>query len=221
MARENYQAKLDALRNDVQAMADTALERYELALDVLETGDEETAQQIIEGDHELNQQYLDIEGDCIGLLALEQPVAGDLRFIASSFKIVTDLERIGDLATNLARYGRQADGGLDIHARPIGTTAAEMVEDAMTAYVEDDADAARAIAARDDALDERCQETSETIIRELMTTRAWDPAEVEATLERASQALLTVRDIERVGDHAVNICARTLYMVEHDDDLIY
>ena len=221
MARENYEAKLESLREDVTGMAETALQRYEMALDVLETGDEEMARQVIEGDHELNEQYLAIESGCIELLALQQPVAGDLRFIASSFKIVTDLERIGDLATNLARYGREAGGGLDLHAQPIGATAGEMVEDAIAAYADDDASATREIAARDDDLDERCQAATEAVIRDLMTTRAWDPEEVESTLEHASRALLTVRDIERVGDHAVNICARTLYMVEYDDDLIY
>ena len=221
MARRGYEAKLEALRDDVTGMADTALERYDTALDVLETGDTETADQIIEGDHELNQQYLDLESDCIELLALEQPVAGDLRFVASSFKIITDLERIGDLATNLARYGREAGGGLDIHADPIGPRAGEMVADAIAAYAADDVETVRAIADRDEALDEACRAASEAVIRDLVTTRAWDPDEVESTLERASRALLMIRDIERVGDHAVNICARTLYMVEYDDALIY
>jgi phosphate transport system protein len=221
MTRESYEARLAALEADVTGMAETALDRYETALDVLQTGNEERARQVIEGDSELNQQYLDIESDCIELLALQQPVAGDLRFITSSFKIVTDIERVGDLATNLARYGREAGGGLDIHARPIATTAGEMVEAAMTAYADDDAEAARAIAARDDALDEQCREMTEAVIRDLMTTRAWEPDEIEMRLQNASRELLTVRDIERVGDHAVNICARTLYMVEYDDDLIY
>jgi phosphate transport system protein len=221
MPRENYEDRLAALRADVTAMARTALNRYETALDVLETGDTEQAQRVIEGDHELNQRYLDIESDCIELLALQQPVAGDLRFIASSFKIVTDIERVGDLATNLARYGREAGGGLDIHATPIGTTAGDMFEEAMAAYTDDDAEAARAIATRDDTLDEECRATTEAVVRDLMTTRAWEPEEVEQRLQNASRELLTVRDIERVGDHAVNICARTLYMLEYDDDLIY
>jgi phosphate transport system protein len=221
MTRETYEAKLALLREDVTEMAELALERYETALDVLETGNETQARQVIEGDSELNQQYLDIESDCIELLALQQPVAGDLRFIASSFKIVTDIERVGDLATNLARYGKEAGGGLDIHATAIGVTAGEMLDAAVTAYAEDDAEAARSIAARDDTLDERCRETTEAIIRDLLTTRAWEPDEVGTRLQNASRELLTVRDIERVGDHAVNVCARTLYMTEYDDDLIY
>lgn len=221
MTRETYAAKLELLRDDVTEMAELALDRYETGLQVLETGNEQQAARVIEGDHELNQQYLDIESDCIELLALQQPVASDLRFIASSFKIVTDIERIGDLATNLARYGREAGGGLDIHALSIGTTAGGMVEEAMAAYADNDAEAARDIAAQDNALDEQCRETTEAVIRDLMTTHAWEPNEVEQRLQSASRELLTVRDIERVGDHAVNICARTLYMIEYDTDLIY
>jgi phosphate transport system protein len=221
MTRETYEAKLELLCEDITEMAGLALDRYETGLEILETGDEQRAREVIEGDHELNQRYLDLESDCIELLALQQPVAGDLRFVASSFKILTDIERVGDLATNLARYGSETGGGLDIHATPIGETAGEMVEEAMAAYAADDAAAARAVAARDDALDERCRETTEAVIRDLMTTRAWSPDEVGQRLQRASRQLLTVRDIERVGDHAVNICARTLYMTEYDDDLIY
>jgi len=225
MARERYQDRLSDLRAEVGAMADLTLERYHESLDVLETGDSLKAQRIIEGDTELNEWYLDIENQCVQLIALQQPVASDLRFIASSFKIVTDLERIGDLATNLARYGRDGDfeGFPDVGVTAIARMAGEMVTDAMDAYTRDDADAARAIAERDDKLDECCQVATGTVVRELITShaRAMDTTEIEATLESVSRVLLTVRDLERVGDHAVNICARTLYMVENDDDLIY
>jgi len=221
MTRKNYEAKLELLREDITDMAGLALDRYETGLQVLETGDDQQARSVIEGDHELNQQYLDIESDCIDLLALHQPVANDLRFVASSFKILTDIERVGDLATNLARYGQEANGGLGDRGTPIGETAGEMVEEAMAAYAANDAEAARALAARDDALDERCRERTEGVICDLMTARARETDEVRQRLQRASRELLTVRDIERVGDHAVNICARTLYMVEYSDDLIY
>ena len=220
MTPKDYEAKLELLREDITDMAGLALDRYETGLQVLETGDDQQARGVIEGDHELNQRYLDIESDCIDLLALHQPVANDLRFVASSFKILTDIERVGDLATNLARYGQEANGGLGDRGTPIGETAGEMVEAAMVAYADDDAEAARAIAARDDALDERCRESKEAVIRDLMTAPQRHD-EAGQRLQRASRELLTVRDIERVGDHAVNICARTLYMVEYDDDLIY
>jgi phosphate transport system protein len=203
-------------------MADRALKRYDQSTTVLETGDTQLARRIIERDRELNEWYLDIESECVELIALQQPVASDLRFIASSFKIATDLERIGDLATNLAAYGRDAAGELleTVDVAPIATEAGEMARDAMEAYTTDNADQARDIAARDDQLDDQCRQASERVVRTLLTvdTRSLD---IESTLEDASRALLTVRDIERVGDHAVNICARTLYMVENDEALIY
>ena len=218
MPRESYQDQLEQLRDDVVAMAELTLERYETAVEVLETGDRELAERVITGDHDINERYLALESDCIELFALQQPVAGDLRFVASSFKIITDLERVGDLATNLARYGREANGTFSVEVAPLARTASDLVTDAVEAYRTEDADAARAVAGRDDMLDERCLAATETVVRELVTTEA---VAVESTLERTPRALLTIRDVERVGDHAVNICARTLYMVEHSDALLY
>jgi Phosphate uptake regulator len=106
-----------------------------------------------------------------------------------------------------------------------------MVADAMAAYEAGDADACRRIDARDDDLDERCRRASEAVVRDLLEadrarsaenrTAANDADELAAALNEVSSALLAVRDIERVGDHAVNIAARTLYMVDNDDELIY
>ena len=223
MPRESYQDQLTVLRGQVAAMAETTLERHEMACDVLETGDEQQATRVIEGDQDLNEWYLNIEGDCIELLALQQPVAGDLRFIASSFKIVTDLERIGDLATNLARYGREAEGDLlnvgDVLR--LAERSKRMVSDAMAAYERDDTEAARDVATRDDDLDATARNVSEQLARTLLTTHHSKSDQIETTLADVSRALLAIRDIERVGDHAVNICARTVYMVENDDELLY
>ncbi len=206
-------------------MSDLVLERYEDALEVYETGNRSLSESVIDGDHEVNERYLDLEGDCIELLALQQPVAGDLRFVASSFKIVTDLERIGDLATNLAGYGAAETTTLlaPEGVVELGERAGSMVADAVDAYEVEDADMTWEIAARDDDLDQACREASERVVRQLL---ADDPStlsgtEIEARLADVSRTLLTIRDIERVGDHAVNICARTLYMAENDDGLIY
>ena len=222
MTRENYQDQLEDLRAAVDAMAETTLERYTDAVEILESGADDDAARIIDGDEEINRWYLDIENDCIQLLARQQPVAGDLRFIASTFKIVTDLERIGDLATNLAAYGRDADGRMPRveELTDIAGVAGEMVADAMDAYTTEDPAAARAVAGRDDDLDRHCRRASEDVVRELVRARVEDIG-LEPMVEDASQALLTIRDTERVGDHAVNICARTLYMIESDEELIY
>jgi len=225
MARDDFQKQLTDLEEDVLYMSELVLERLRKGLDALEQKDRETARDVIEGDHEINQLYLDLEQDCIDLLALQQPVATDLRFIASSFKIITDLERVGDLATNLAEYSLSAyeDVFPEVDVQAIGALTHEMIEDAMTAYAERDTDECRAIADRDDELDELCEQASQTVVRDLIEREldAPDDEEIEELLNDVSRLLLTIRDLERVGDHAVNISARTVYMVESDDELIY
>ncbi|KAB7515715.1 phosphate signaling complex protein PhoU [Halosegnis rubeus] len=226
MAREGYQAKLGELQEDVLYMSELVLERLRTGLSALEEKDDELAWEVIEGDGEINQLYLDLESDCIDLLSLQQPVAGDLRFIAASFKIITDLERIGDLATNLGEYTLDAeqDRYPDVDIQAIGDAVIEMVEDAMGAYDDEDADRTFEVAERDDEIDELCERASTVVVRDLIETEIEadsDDAEIEALMADVSRFLLTVRDLERVGDHAVNIAGRTLYMVESDDELIY
>ena len=232
MPRENYQARLDALAADVVGMGETVCGRLDTAVEAAVTGDDDLAREVIESDHEVNETYLALEEECTGLLALQQPVAGDLRLVAASFKIITDLERVADLATNLADYGGD-DGGVHpaVDVRGLGDAAREMVADAVAAYETRDPDACREIAARDDEFDERCRRASEAVVRELLEAdRARNEARdddvtddeaLETSLDEVSRALLAVRDVERIADHAVNIAARTLYMVENDDELIY
>ena len=221
MARVEYQKQLADLRERVVAMSDLVLERFDDALSALENKDEELAREVIEGDSEINEQYLALEGDCIDLFALQQPVAGDLRFIASSFKIITDLERIGDLATNLAEYAIVAERERypEIDVIYIGTEAGSMVAEAIEAYRNDDADSAREIAARDVRIDRLCMESSDAVVEDLLRTNYDD--EARDVMDDVSRLLLTIRDLERVGDHAVNICARTAYMTDNDTELIY
>lgn len=226
MARQSYQDQLAEMREDVLYMSEVVTDRLRMGLEAMESKDKELAWEVIEGDDEVNQLYLDLEEDCIDLLALQQPVAGDLRLIASSFKIITDLERIGDLATNLGDYTLDAERDMfpEVDIQSIGHETIQMVEDAMDAYDAEDIDACYEIADRDDDIDELCKQASETIVRDLIETEIDDTTseqEVENIMADVSRLLLTVRDLERVGDHAVNIAARTLYMVEKDDELIY
>ncbi|MFB6224150.1 MAG: phosphate signaling complex protein PhoU [Haloarcula sp.] len=226
MPRDSYQEGLNSLREDVLYMSEIVLERLRLGLDALEQKDMEMAQEVIEGDHEINQLYLDLEQDCIDLLALQQPVASDLRFIAASFKIITDLERIGDLATNLGEYSLEADRDVfpEVDIQEVADITIEMVESAMEAYGNEDAEQCYTISDIDDEVDERCEAASETVVRDLIEREIdadSSEAEIEQLMGDVSRLLLTIRDIERVGDHAVNIAARSLYMVENDDDLIY
>jgi phosphate transport system protein len=223
MPRESYQKRLDGLREDVLYMSEVVLEQLRGGLDALQTKDEDLAWDVIEGDHEINEQYLDLEGECIDLLALQQPVAGDLRFITASFKIITDLERIGDLATNLGDYSLEAEQDVypDVDVQEIGSEVAEMVERAMDAYAAEDAPACHAIADYDDRIDDLCERASETVTRDLIEREAEGDEEIERLMRDVHRLLLTIRDLERVGDHAVNIAARTLYMTENDDGLLY
>ncbi|WP_135666086.1 phosphate signaling complex protein PhoU [Halorhabdus rudnickae] len=224
MAREAYREALDALRSAVLEMGRLVLERLDSALHAIETDDDDLAQGVIDGDEDVNQQYLDIEAQCIDLFALEQPVAGDLRFVAATFKIITDLERVGDLAANLGRYTLSSTRTdvPDIDAAGIGQEATGAFEAALAAYDERDPDACREVAERDDELDALCQRASERVVRDLLEREprpdAWA---LEVLLDDVASALLTIRDIERIGDHAVNIAARTLYAVDGDPELIY
>ncbi|MFB6085480.1 MAG: phosphate signaling complex protein PhoU [Halodesulfurarchaeum sp.] len=226
MARESYQDQLDQLRSDVLYMGELVGDRLRTALSAMESKDDESAMAVIQGDEEINELYLDLEGDCVDLLALQQPVASDLRFIAASFKIITDLERIGDLATNLADYSLDANRDVfpEVDVLSIGDETLEMLEAALVAFDEEDADACLEISAWDDEIDEQCRRASEAVVRDLMERNIdnqTDDEEIEHLMNDVSRLLLTIRDLERVGDHATNIAARTLYMSEGDDQLIY
>jgi phosphate transport system protein len=226
MARKGFQQQLSELRENVLYMSEIVLERMRMGLDAMETKDESLAREVIEGDHEINELYLELEQDCIDLFALQQPVAGDLRFIAASFKIITDLERVADLATNLGEYTLQAERDLypDVDIQGIGAAVIEMIERAMSAYADEDAAACLEIDDRDDDIDTLCEDASSTVVRDLIETEidgTSSDADIEALMSEVSRLLLTIRDLERVGDHAVNIAARTLYMIENSDELIY
>jgi phosphate transport system protein len=224
MPRVSYQQRLDTFREDVLYMSELVLDRLRVALTALEGTDESLARKVIDGDSEINDQYLDLEADCIDLIALQQPVASDLRFIAASFKIITDLERIGDLAVNIADYSLSADRTRlpDVDIQAIGTTVTAMLEDAMIAYAEANSDLCYELAVRDESVDQQCETASETVVRDLLRRDgSTGDADLEGLLADISRLLLTVRDLERIGDHAVNIASRSLYMIQNDADLLY
>ncbi|WP_416840629.1 phosphate signaling complex protein PhoU [Haloferax sp. DFSO52] len=226
MARNSYQSRLIELEEDVLYLSELVAERVRFALEALEEKDDAKAQEVIEGDHEINSIYLELEKDCIDLLALQQPVAGDLRFITASFKIITDLERIGDLATNLAGYAIDAEKDVypEVDIRRIGDAALDMVDQAMDAYESEDSELCRSVAERDDDIDTMCSNASQTVVRDLMTGGDFEgdgDLEPEEFLIDVRRLLLTIRDLERIGDHAVNVAARTLYMIDNDDSLLF
>ena len=241
MARQEFRARLADLKERVLDMGTLVRSRLDRALRALTDRDEALARFVAENDADVNDRYLDIESECISLLALQQPVAGDLRVVVASFKIITDLERIADLATNLAGYALESSGDRfpEIDVGAIGALASRMVEDALDAYsLGDDEWACREVAALDDDLDARCEHASAVVVRYLLdfelarvdehskprrtgdTDRRRAIAAVDRLLGDVSLLLYTIRDLERIGDHAVNVAARTLYMVESDSTLI-
>lgn len=222
MARTEYQHRLDTLCEEVIEMSRIVLDRLDMGLEALKTRDETLGREVIERDHEINEIYLELERECTELITLQQPVAGDMRVVVASFKIITDLERIGDLATNLGTYAGRAEHEVypDVDVQHIGERVSEAVGEAMDAYAEEDAEACYLIADRDDEIDDLCARASELVIRDLMETDLNSVA-AEHLFAEVSRLLLTVRDVERIGDHAVNIAARTLYMIESNDELIY
>jgi phosphate transport system protein len=223
MTRREFDRQLEALREAVVELGETVVDRLERAAEALETDDESLAQSVIEGDDAVNDRYLDLEGDCIDLFALQQPVAGDLRAVAAAYKISTDLERVGDLAVNVAEYALDLERELspEVPIEELIGTAIRMVEDAVGAYAESgDAWRCHELADRDTELDAMCAHAGEVITRALLDHDVTDPEEIEGLVADATTLMLLVRDIERVGDHAVNVAARTLYMTEGDDSLL-
>jgi phosphate transport system protein len=218
MARETYQRSLDALHGGVVELGEKVLVQLDRGLDALVRHDRALAAGLNAADDVIDDETLRIEKACIDLVSLQQPVAGDMRLITASFKIVTDLERIADLAVNLGDYSGAAET-LDMVAPEIidaiGRLVAEMLEAAMTAYAERDAEAAAAVIRRDQEVDDLTWGTIRSFIKQLYLSEQLSHGEAEA--ERiASQALpilLSMRDLERVGDHAANIAGRVVYLV--------
>jgi len=215
-------ASLDDLRADVLDLGALVVARVDDALTALETDDDALARTVRDGDDAVNERSLAIERDCIDLIALTQPVASDLRVVVASFKIVTDLERVGDLATNLAELalGRERELFPDLSVGDAGRVAVGMLENALAAYERGDAALCEAVVDQDDELDGLCARINQLVVRDLIDSEATVEADVDAVLPAVRRLLLTVREIERIGDHAVNVAARTYYAVESDAALL-
>jgi phosphate transport system protein len=223
VARESFRSELDCLGTDIEDLGERVLDQLEDAQAVYESGDDELAARVIERDAVINETTLTLESRCVDLLALQQPVASDLRFVVASFKILTDLERVGDLATSIARYGRTAGSNelFDVDVARIGRDARSMVAEALDAYGERDPEACHRVVGLDEDLDAACHRAGGRVLRGLIERRgSADGWPVETNLEAVSRLLLTIRDVERIGDHAENIAARTYYAVEGDPSLL-
>ena len=201
--RKQYDSDLEALRVALVEMGQNAAEAVENALEALCTADTAAAQKIVQGDDRINNMERDIEHRCMTLLLRQQPVASDLRFISAVMKVVTDVERIGDHAADIAEIVphlvgvRKAGDPAVSRSIEMGRKAHKMLQDAMSAFAAEDEAAAKAVIDADDAVDYDFN----TIKRMLAAEIAADPGKVDAALD----VLMVIKYLERIGDHAVNI----------------
>jgi len=209
----HFQEELEALQSRLLEMGGLAEERVRACIDALESRDLGVVAQVMGGDEPINQLHIEIDNRCFRLLALYQPMATDLRAIVSAVKINTDLERVGDLAVNIAeaaqRYTTHPPVKKLIDIPTMGTIAQTMLRDALDAYVRRDTALAHAVLNADDQLDA----LKTQVFRDLLTYMIKDPVTVEPALD----LILISRHLERIGDHATNIAEDVIFMVSAQD----
>ena len=184
----HFQEELDQLKRRLLEMGGLAEEHVRLAIKGLVERDQTLIDRVLSGDEAVNALHIEIDNRCFTLLALHQPMAADLRTIVAAVKINTDLERVGDLAVNIAE---------------------SMLRDALDAFVRRDTALAQRVLDEDDKLDD----LKTQIFRELLTYMLQDPT----TIEPALDLILVSRHLERIGDHATNIAEDVIFIVSARD----
>ena len=205
----HFQEELEALQSRLLEMGGLAEERVRAAVQGLVSRDVELIERVLRGDEPINQLHIEVDSRCFRLLALHQPMAVDLRGIVAAVKINTDLERVGDLAVNIAeaakRYTTHPPVKKLIDIPQMGRIAQAMLRDALDCYVRRDTLLAHQVLNEDDHLDA----LKTQVFRELLTYMLQDPATVEPALD----LILISRHLERIGDHATNIAEDVIFMV--------
>lgn len=208
--QRHFDEELDQLKQTLLAMGALVEDQIRRVMTALIERDDRLAQDVIERDREVNVYDVQIDEKCIEMLALHQPTASDLRFITTAMKIVTDLERIGDQAVNIAQraleLNREPQLKPYIDLPRMADRAQMMVRESLDAFVERDTELARRVCAADDAVDA----LKEQVFRELLTFMMEDPK----VIPRAIRLILISRFLERVADHATNIAEMVIYLVE-------
>ena len=171
------------------------------------------AQRVVDEDDQVDQLELEIDDLCFEILAREQPVASDLRFITTAMKIVGDIERIGDNGVNIARRALEIMNEPELKPVidvPVAAAAAQRIlKQSLDAFVNSDAEMAKRVIEGDRYIDDVCEQ----MLRELLTYMFEDPA----TISRALRLIFVARNLERVGDHAANIAEMVIFLVEGHD----
>ena len=212
-AVRHFQEELEALQARLLEMGGIAEERVRAAVQGLVTRDPDVIEKVLRGDEPINELHIEIDNRCFTLLALHQPMATDLRAIVSAVKINTDLERVGDLAVNIAeaatRYATHPPVKRLIDIPQMGDIAQAMLHDALDSFVRRDMRLAQQVLDQDDLLDA----LKTQVFRELLTYMLHDPSTVEPALD----LILISRHLERIGDHATNIAEDVIFMVSARD----
>jgi phosphate transport system protein len=209
----HFQEELEQLQTRLLEMGGLAEENVRLAVGGLVDRDPDIIDRVLAGDEPLNRLHIEIDSRCFTLLALYQPMAADLRAIVAAVKINTDLERVGDLAVNIAeaarRYTTHPPVKKLIDIPRMASIAQTMLRDALDAFVRRDIGLAQQVLNEDDRLDA----LKTQIFRELLTYMLQDPA----TIEPALDLILISRHLERIGDHATNIAEDVIFIVSAKD----
>ena len=209
----HFQEELEGLKNRLLEMGGMAEEEVRLAVKGLVDRDQDLIDRVLVGDQPINSLHIEIDNRCFTLLALYQPMAADLRTIVAAVKINTDLERVGDLAVNIAeaarRYSLHPPVKKLIDIPRMAIIAQTMLRDALDAFVRGDVQLAQRVLDEDDRLDD----LKTQIFRELLTYMLQDPS----TIEPALDLVLVSRHLERIGDHATNVAEDVIFIVSARD----
>lgn len=204
-----FHKELEELKENLLKMATLVERTIHDAVQSLVKRDSDLANEIFKRERQINEMELMIDEMCLKLLALRQPMAVDLRFITSAMKIITDLERMGDQAVNIAE--RAISLNQEPQLKPyidlprMAEIAQSMVKDVLDAFVNRDVQLARSVCERDDLVDG----LNDQVVRELLTYMMSDPK----TIARAVHLIIVARCLERIADHATNIAEDVIFMV--------
>jgi phosphate transport system protein len=207
----HFHEQLDALTQRLLDMSQRAEALIDLAVDALLSRDASKVEAVLAADHEIDALEIEVEQLAISLLALQQPMARDLRFIIGAIKISSDLERVGDHAVNIAQstqrlIERRSNITPDPEIQDMARRARQMLGDALDAFVRADGTLGRDVCKRDDQVDA----LHDSLFRILLTHMLEDPSTISAALE----LLLVSRNLERVADLATNIAEDAVYLAE-------
>ena len=211
---QQFNAELEELRNSLLAMGGLVEVQVSEAIEALIDADSDRAAIVCENDADVNFMEVSIDQECSRILARRQPAASDLRLVLACTKAATDLERIGDEASKIARFAiKLSEQGESprgyIESRHIGNHVRQMVRDALDAFARFDADQALAVVKEDKSVDREYKSAT----RELVTYMMEDPR----SITRVLNIMWVLRSLERIGDHARNIAEYVIYLVKGTD----